>query len=145
MQNVEQKRAIRPLTTQQKLFCQGLAKGLTQDKAYIAAGYSPNGAEVAASKLLRVAKISSYVDELMKPAENAIRLTAKKAHQRLHDIAMGEAGEGYTGADQIRAIAEFNKMTGGYEPEKIEVKSGLMIMLDRIRDTPNIKRVNAYD
>ena len=77
------------------------------------------------------------MEELQQPAEDAIRLTVAIAHKELHDIATGTAAP----ADKIRAIAEFNRMTGGYEPEKIEVKSGLMIMLDRIRDTPNIKRV----
>lgn len=119
------------LSAKQKLFSQNLAKGLTQTQAYIDAGYSPNGADGAACKLQGNARIKEYVDELMKPAEDAIRLTAEKVHRRLHDIAM-DCPEGFTGADSIRAIAEFNKMSGGYTPEKLEV-SPFGKMLARVR------------
>ena len=128
----------KPLSARQTLFCQNIISGLTQTQAYIDAGYSKTGADGSASRLLGNVRIRKYVEELQKPAEDAIRLTAERVHEELHDIATSpEVSPG----DRIRAIAEFNKMTGGYEPEKIEVKSGLMIMLDRIRDTPNIKRV----
>ena len=72
------------------------------------------------------------ISTIFKPAEDAIRLTAEKAHRRLHDIAMGKLGPGYTGADEIRAISEYNKMVGGYEPEKLEV-SPFGAMLARVR------------
>lgn len=84
------------------------------------------------------------MEELQKPAEDDIRFTAKRVHEELYNI--GTSPEVSPG-DRIRAIAEFNKMTGGYEPEKIEVKSALMVMLDRIRDSPNIniKRIEREE
>jgi hypothetical protein len=45
-------------------FAQELAKGKTQEQAYIDAGYSANGARVAASKLLTNANIAERVTEL---------------------------------------------------------------------------------
>lgn len=45
-------------------FAQELAKGKTQEQAYIDAGYSPNGARAASSKLLTIANISERVIEL---------------------------------------------------------------------------------
>ena len=125
------------LSAKQKLYCQNIVKGLTQEKAYIEAGYSENSAVKAASRLLQNVEVCRYIDELQQPAEDAIRLTVAIAHKELHDIVTGTAAP----ADKIRAIAEFNKMSGGYEPEKVEVKSGLMIMLDRIRDSQEAKKI----
>ena len=119
------------LSAKQKLFCQGVAAGLTQYQAYIDAGYSEKGADESASRLLRNAKIREYVEELQQPAEDAIRLTAEKVHKRLYEIAI-ECPEGFTGADSIRAMAEYNKMVGGYEPDKIEINP-LQKILDDIR------------
>ena len=45
-------------------FAQGVAKGLSATRAYISAGYSPNGASQAAGKLLRIAEVCSRVQEL---------------------------------------------------------------------------------
>lgn len=45
-------------------FAQELAKGKTQEQAYIDAGYSPNGARAASSKLLTIANITERVAEL---------------------------------------------------------------------------------
>jgi phage terminase small subunit len=47
-------------------FATGLADGLSQEKAYIAAGYSPNGARGAACNLLkRSSGIMKRRDELL--------------------------------------------------------------------------------
>ncbi len=128
----------RPLSAKQILFCQGVAAGLTLTQAYIDAGYSKKGADGAACKLQGNARIKAHIADLQQPAADAIRFTAERAHEELFNI--GTSPEIAPG-DRIRAIAEYNKMVGGYEAEKIEVKSGLMIMLDRIRDSQEIKRV----
>jgi len=47
----------------QELFCQNLAKGMTQDKAYVEAGYKPNRHNASALKTKQ--HISNRVSELM--------------------------------------------------------------------------------
>lgn len=52
------------LTPKQERFCaEYLANGLNATRAAIAAGYSPNGAEVTASQLLRNPKVAAKVSE----------------------------------------------------------------------------------
>ena len=75
----------KPLSAQQVLFCQGVASRLTQTQAYIDAGYSKTGADGSASRLLGNVRIRKYVEELQKPAEDAIRLTVAIAHKGSKD------------------------------------------------------------
>ncbi len=58
---------LEKLNDRHRLFCmEYVANGLTmQAKAYIAAGFSPNGARTSASCLLRDPLIKAYVAELM--------------------------------------------------------------------------------
>ena len=51
-------------------FVQGLMKGKTQELAYIDAGFSENGADVSASRLLGNAKVSDRLAELQERAAN---------------------------------------------------------------------------
>ena len=72
------------LSAKQKLFAQGVAKGLTQEKAWIKAGYSNTKAKQAASRAMATnVYLKEYIAELQKPAEDDIRLTAEKAHEEL--------------------------------------------------------------
>ena len=58
-----------------ELFAQGLAQGKTQTQAYIDAGYSANGAEVSASRLLTNANIKKRVQELQNRAAVRAEIT----------------------------------------------------------------------
>jgi Terminase small subunit len=58
-------------------FCINIADGLTGEKAYIQAGYSPNGAAQSASRLLRNAEIQARIEVLRNAmAEQAIERAA---------------------------------------------------------------------
>lgn len=61
------------LNIRQEKFCQGLAEGLPQSRAYIEAGYNARGnaAEVEASKMVRLPKVAARIAELR--AEAATR------------------------------------------------------------------------
>lgn len=56
-------------------FAQGLAKGKTQEQAYIDAGYSENGARVSASQLLTNPNVAARVAELQERAAMRVELT----------------------------------------------------------------------
>lgn len=68
-------------------FAQGLAKGKSQTQSYIDAGYSENGADVSASRLLGNASISARVAELQERAAEKTVLTIAKATEDLLRIA----------------------------------------------------------
>lgn len=79
-----------------ELFAQGVAKGKTQTQAYIDAGYSENGADVSASRLLGDARVQGRVDELLQKAANKTVLTIERLTLDLLRIAgkgeeLGEA------------------------------------------------------
>lgn len=98
-------------------FAQGLAKGMTGDDAYIAAGFAPNRGNAARLKAnesirKRVAEITSRVAEKAEWSA-ADRLSALKS---IFDASMKDDRR-----TAISAIAEANKMQGSYAPAKREL------------------------
>lgn len=71
----------------QELFAQGIISGKSQTQAYIDAGYSPKGAEVGASKLLRIANVADRVRELKEQAAKRAKLDRATVLDRLDEIA----------------------------------------------------------
>jgi hypothetical protein len=64
-------------TGKHEKFCIGIAEGMTAEKAYVEAGYSPKGAAQSASRLLRNAEIQTRINALRNAmAERAIQRTA---------------------------------------------------------------------
>jgi phage terminase small subunit len=107
------------MTGPQIKFAEGIAQGLNQTEAYMAA-YPKCRAKSARSKgsrLVTNGKISDHIERLRKLAESELIGTVKQRLERLWNIT--ECGDD---GDTIRAIAEMNKMTGGYEPERHELE-----------------------
>ena len=107
------------MTGPQTKFAEGIVDGLSQSQAYLAA-YPKCSAKSARSKGSRLAtkgNISDHIERLRKLAESKLIGTVKQRLERLWNIT--ECGED---GDTIRAIAEMNKMTGGYEPERHELE-----------------------
>lgn len=97
-------------------FAQGLAKGLTSDEAYAAAGFTPNRGNATRMKAnesiqKRVAEITSKAAEKAEWSA-ADRLLSLKA---IHDACTTDDRR-----TAIAAIAEANKMQGSYAPTKTE-------------------------
>lgn len=97
-------------------FAQGLAKGLTADDAYAAAGFTPNRGNATRMKAnesirKRVAEIASKAAEKAEWSA-ADRLLSLKA---IHDACTTDDRR-----TAIAAIAEANKMQGSYAPTKTE-------------------------
>ncbi|RJT36223.1 Terminase small subunit [Mesorhizobium waimense] len=65
------------LNIRQERFCLGLAEGLPQSRAYIEAGYTARGnaAEVEASKMVRLPKVTARVAELQAKAARRSEIT----------------------------------------------------------------------
>ena len=69
-------------------FAQELARGKTQEQAYIDAGYSPNGARGASSKLQTIANIGQRVAELQERAAMRVELTLADIIQEIEEARM---------------------------------------------------------
>ena len=110
------------LNPRQILFALRLASGMNQTEAWINAGYSKNGARQSSCRALTNVNISAYLDFLMQPKEDAVIMSLQEKRERLRQIVFGTEGDGFTGADRIRAIAEDNKMAGHYKSDKMELK-----------------------
>jgi phage terminase small subunit len=87
-------------------FCQGIAEGMTGGDAYIRAGYASNAnaASVSATRLLKDAKISARIAELLKRREdievkatekavNKLAISKEKVLAELAKIAFADAGD----------------------------------------------------
>ena len=74
-------------------FAQGLAKGKTQEQAYIDAGYSENGARVSASQLLTNPNVAARVAELQERAAIRVEWDIADAIRELEEarVAAGSA------------------------------------------------------
>lgn len=70
-----------------ELFAQGVAKGLSATAAYIAAGYSENGADVSASRLLGIARIKDRVFEIQSGAVRKTEVTIQRVVEEYAKLA----------------------------------------------------------
>lgn len=80
------------LNSRQKCFVLYLASGMSQTDAYIKAGYSPDGADANASKLITIDKISQEIDRLHAKTESKALTSVMQPlerRQRLSEIAKG--------------------------------------------------------
>ena len=108
-----------------KLYLSGIPAG----RAYEQAGYNTTtggSADVCGFKLLRNTKVGDYITTMSKKTEaKTIKtiLERKEMLSRIMDKA--EGGENYQ--DAIRASSELSKMDGGYEPERQEISTRIII------------------
>ena len=76
------------LSDRHELFCQTyVSNGRNATKAYIAVGYSENGADSSASRLLANAKIALRISELTAPIMQASALTLENTLKHIAAVA----------------------------------------------------------
>jgi phage terminase small subunit len=78
------------LTVKQERFTLNLFRGMTQDEAYIAAGYAPNKPSIIepnACKLAGNSKIVARLDQLRAEAKTAAIMDVQERQERLSEIA----------------------------------------------------------
>ena len=97
-------------------FCQNIAKGSVQHKAYADAGYSGvgNSARNGASKLMAKPNIRQRVSYLQAAAACDGVISREQALLRLTDLAQQDARA-------IQAIQEIAKMLGWYPDPKLDI------------------------
>jgi phage terminase small subunit len=116
-----------------ELFAQGIVSGKSATKAYIAAGYSKNGAGQSAEKLLKNTEISARITELSSRVEAGVvkRLIASSqarqdAYQDLYDRQMIVITEraadmaGIPGGSSGMMVRQLKKIGSGEDAEVIE-------------------------
>jgi len=81
----------RQLTEKQKRFAEGIVSGLTQEQAYIQAGYASRGvtARAEATKSIQNPNVQAYINELRKDAVDETIDGARRAYRVLIDIMEG--------------------------------------------------------
>ena len=72
------KLADSPLRPRTELFCQHIVEGMPQRWAYIEAGYSPNGADENAHRMITSAPVRKRIAELRAPAIKKVLLTQEE-------------------------------------------------------------------
>lgn len=139
---------MKELTEKQKEFARGVFEGLSQreayKKAYDCSTKKDKTVDELASRLARNAKVKEYLAELNKEVESPLILTKQQRmiwlsrvvttplHEvdddsnlcQEHSVTTGEnsSTERIKMPSKLGAIAELNKMTGAYAPEKVETK-----------------------
>lgn len=131
----------RPLSAQQKKFCELYVSGRPAGRAYEEAGYKAKGAkadESASRALSRNAKVIEYVAELRAEVKSTAIMTATERMEWLSGAIQTPLGEVDSSSeycaeetntedshkikkvDPLRAMDILNKMDGAYAPEKHE-------------------------
>lgn len=108
-------------------FAQGIASGKSATRAYIDAGFSPNGAGQSGDKLLKKTEIKARINELQQKSVNALNFS-REEFQRIclerfrsmdpHDPGCAKHGE------------MLAKSIGFNEPEKIELSGQTEIIIE---------------
>ena len=120
----------RPLTPQQRRFCEAYARGATATDAYKEAGYTCTraSARTRSSALLGKPTIQAELRRLREATEDAAILTIKEAQSILTEIARNPAEET---AHRIKAATEVAKMRGGYvEKQQVEQDITIRVVTD---------------
>lgn len=128
------------LTDKQRAFVREYLADNNGTQAAIRAGYSPNGAEVQAHRLLSNAKIRALVDASLKKADSAALNSRQITKERL--LEMAEAiYNGAMSAEQFSAATGAVKELGVLSGERVE-KSEATIVSHEDRLTAIKERVN---
>lgn len=107
--------AVDGLTERERIFVEGILRGLTQIAAAQAAGYA--NAKNAAHDLAREPKIKAAI---AKGREISIQATGV-TREKLTDMLMSAYMNAETAAEQIMAVRELGKLHGLYAAQKVEV------------------------
>lgn len=108
------------LTDKQKAFCDYYIETLNATESYKKAGYkvkNDNTAAVNANRLLRNAKIKSYIDKRLKEIENDRIADAKEVMEYLTAVMRGEAEE------EVVVV----ESTGDYTSEARKIKKQVSV------------------
>lgn len=126
------------LTQKQESFALDVYKGLSETKAYQnhynTTNMSIEAVYVEACRLKANPKVALRIEELNKPIIKKIQASKEAKLEKLEEIFSREPlPETVTARERIFAIAEHNKMAGDYMPDKVDITSGLEVLLRRLQ------------
>lgn len=98
------------MTPKQQLFVKEYLVDLNATRAYIAAGYSENGAEVSASKLLRNAKVKAEIAKATLRIAKKLDITAEKVLGELAKMGFSNMLD-YIKVQEGEAVVDLSAMT----------------------------------
>lgn len=129
---------MKGLNDKQRKFCELLASGKSNAEAYRIAYRSKSSAATCAScanKLLKNADICEYLRELRQENREVSKVERSEVLGVLAGIMRDDESEPN---NRIMAIREINKMSGYYEPEKVEIsaESDLLAALSGVATAP---------
>lgn len=117
-----------PLKNQQhELFCLAICSGMSQQDAYIEAGYVVEGARFSASHLATNPNIIRRRGELSAKTETDTVMPVTARKERLSELAREDIKQPVTAKEVVQSIAELNKMDGSYAPEKHAIIGDILI------------------
>jgi len=110
------------LSERQERFCQEYTVTGNGSKAALAAGYSPKGITVQATRLLANDSIRARIDEIQRPRLDELDATGKRTLAEIARIAYAATEEGgaVKVSDKIRALDILAKIQGLYDQQKAE-------------------------
>jgi phage terminase small subunit len=114
-----------PLNPLQKKFCHEYLIDFCGKEAAIRAGYSPKGAAVAASRMLKVPHIAMYLQKLMKHIQPDIRVTTDRVLNELARLAFHDPGDYFKRVKGKLVLKDIDELTSDqraavqeYDPSK---------------------------
>lgn len=88
-----------------ELFCQGLAKGLTVDEAYAAAGFKPNRGN--ASRLKANEGIEARLREILAEGAGRAAVDAGRTMQEIARVALSDIRQAFTESGSLNSPADW--------------------------------------
>ena len=99
------------LNPRQVRFCQEYVIDLNQTQAYIRAGYSDEGAEHNASRLIRNDKVKAYISGLQRDKAKRLEITADKVLAEISRLAFSNVKGIFSSSDGLLRVAELDDDT----------------------------------
>lgn len=122
------------LSARQKLFCEEYVKDYNGTKAAIRAGYAENGAEVSASRLLRLAKVNTYLKELQAIRAEQTKVDQAWVLEKFQEIARASLTPNDKGKidahGAARALENIAKHLGFYEKDNSQLNKPTNIKIE---------------
>lgn len=114
------------LNDRQIKFCQNLVSGMTQEQAYIEAGYSKKTARQSSSDLLKNPNISEHLEKLRGKTENSRIKEASEVAEDLSDL-LDDAKKEKDFSGFVQLANRLAKMRGHDEPERHKLEFEITI------------------
>lgn len=103
------KSAKKKVSIRHELFAREYVQDLNATRAYIAAGYSPKGAEAAASKLLRNIKVKELITSLLDKRAKKLDISAEWVLGELRKLAGYDASAIFEDDGSLKPISQWDE------------------------------------